>query len=83
MVNEELKPCPFCGGDAECSCIARRKVIPCSDVENDANLPTEFFMQVYCTECDAKVSASTQDVDDLVNKAVAAWNTRAKEANDD
>lgn len=82
-MNNELKPCPFCGGEAERSCIARRKVIPCSDVENDASLQTELSMQVYCTECDAKVSASAQDVDDLVNKAVDAWNTRANEANDD
>ena len=65
-MTEPLKPCPFCGGKAERSCIAKKKI------------PTGFYMQIYCTECDAKVSASAQDASDVVNKAIAAWNTRAE-----
>lgn len=57
----ELKPCPFCGNDL---CYVRS---------------TGIEIEVYCQNCTAlgpmHISSSTEE--DVDNKAIAAWNTRA------
>lgn len=70
-MNEELLPCPFCGGKAE--------------VANDAEIElgsegveeySETGAQVYwveCKKCDAYVASFKRD------EAIAAWNKRTSE----
>ena len=60
----ELKPCPFCGGEAEFF----------SDVTFTAETGEqigEIKWFAWCTECSALVSADTKE------KAIEAWNRRA------
>ena len=58
---EELKRCPFCGGEAAIVHQARRKVYK-SDKYVYGNC-------VYCQNCDAEIFSS-------INKAVEMWNRR-------
>lgn len=63
-----LKPCPFCGGDAEIS------------VHGDEY---ELVAAVGCADCTARVritdDTTTRNLDALERAAVAAWNRRAGE----
>ena len=66
MPSPELKPCPFCGGEAEISATG--------DYD-------EIVVSVRCTECTARVrladDSRDRDFDKLKAEAVAAWNRRA------
>jgi Lar family restriction alleviation protein len=66
--TEELKPCPFCGAEAE---IMR------------AGDEYEMVVAVNCSECSAHVRETDdsidRDFDRLEAQAVAAWNKRAVE----
>ena len=58
---DELKPCPFCGGEAAIVHQARRKV---------RGLEKYVYGNcVYCTNCDAEIFSS-------INKATEMWNRR-------
>lgn len=64
--TEELKPCPFCGANAE--------IVRAGD-------EYEMVVAVNCTECSAHVRETDdtidRDFDRLEAQAVAAWNKRA------
>lgn len=68
MMENELKPCPFCGGEAKYFNGI------CTEWK-----PARAFCLVYCSECKVK----TQDFDDKTgdfeykSKATEAWNRRA------
>lgn len=68
---EELKPCPFCGGEAELGEFLG--VVPEID-ENGAYIDaeTEYYAWCYCTEC----GITTIDYDTDA-EAIEAWNRRA------
>ena len=66
--NSELKPCPFCGSEAEFS----------SGYYNDLEMA-----KVCCTECDASIYMDSDDypdttLDEMETTVVNAWNRRAK-----
>lgn len=59
----ELKPCPFCGGEAAIVHQAKRKVF---------GLETYVYGNcAYCTNCDAQIFSS-------INKAAEMWNRRER-----
>jgi len=66
MDSSELKPCPFCGAEAE--------IVRAGD-------EYEMVVAVNCTECSAHVRETDdsidRDFDRLEAQAVAAWNKRA------
>ena len=69
--NEDghLKRCPFCGNSG----IAVQKLTP------DGDLPTgtdTFYYNVWCTRCNASVNNLANDTEE---KAVGAWNRRARQ----
>jgi Lar family restriction alleviation protein len=62
--KEELKPCPFCGGEAETAYAI-----------NDYNR-----WGAYCKGCGASVEAADwKGAPDTEKAAIAAWNRRYKE----
>jgi len=65
MSKEKLKQCPYCG---EKHLLNIKRPDPLSKVDKNVK------PQVYCCRCGA--SAGTYHT---VEKAIAAWNTRAKE----
>ena len=68
MPSPTLKPCPFCGGEAE--------LFAGGD-------EYELWAKVECAECNASIVESSdyidRDADALIDEAVAAWNRRAGE----
>lgn len=65
-----IKPCPFCGCPAELD--ARRPY------RNIVSGVLEDAIGVYCTSCDAEVSASrSREWATNIDLVVAAWNRRA------
>ena len=68
---DELRPCPFCGGEA---CVGVGRLIT-SDFGSDA------YAYVTCGECGAstdEVYGDKADESEIVKQAVAAWNRRAE-----
>ena len=61
----ELKPCPFCGGEAEVF-----KDVTFKAETGEKIREIKFF--VWCTECTALVSGNTEE------EAIEAWNRRVK-----
>lgn len=58
-----LKPCPFCGGEAE----LESRFFPYS-------YPTQDWYYVYCKSCNVQV-----DEYESKEKAIEAWNKRAND----
>jgi len=75
-MNEKLKPCPFCGGDAKYE----------HDTYKDSNgfikAPIESYEFVKCTTCGAEIFEDDQDVlyeyDSVV---IDKWNSRITDNN--
>jgi Lar family restriction alleviation protein len=63
----ELKPCPFCGGEAE----LHHKIEP---------LCIDAYSYVYCTKCGVTTEAFPKSFDHSSDeKAIEAWNRRAED----
>ena len=64
MANDELKPCPFCGGDAS--------------IGNGLKGHDGDYYFVNCTDCLASTNLLIVEGNELTrDAAIAAWNTRA------
>lgn len=66
-MSEELKPCPFCGGEAK---LARNYIIIKGKSEKSS--------WVYCTKCSSKTTYFLRSkVERYMSTAAEAWNRRA------
>ena len=66
-MKTKLKPCPFCGSEAELI----RDTIPCGDY------PDEYDQYVVCSSCGAETRHYDPDtIPNAIEYAVASWNTR-------
>jgi hypothetical protein len=76
MTTETLKPCPFCGGDAE---LDRQR-----SFSNFENGRLERQVVIYCLGCDAEISVCHKDgngaVSDMAAEITARWNRRSANA---
>ena len=66
MSAPELKPCPFCGGEA----LARRREEPNGDA----------YAVVECADCYAETPIAMawhEKIEDCLPEAIKVWNTRA------
>lgn len=74
MINE-LKPCPFCGGEAEYKC--DMKIIPIYDADGtyiDADIG-DYIESVHCVKCGAEIYC----IEEGEGVAVEKWNRRIGE----
>ena len=69
-MSDKLKPCPFCGGEAELKLIGNN--------HTDRRYATINCKTFGCT-VSMRVGAITNDVDWCVDKVTAKWNTRITE----
>ena len=70
MSDMELKPCPFCGGEAVINEIPPHK-------HTFVNMPDcEGFTYIECTGCGCTIGADT------TQQAIEAWNRRADDGLD-
>lgn len=70
----ELKPCPFCGGEAKYE--NSLYVKPLQD-ENGAYVDYDemyYWERTYCTECGAEISSESDDEEE--ETTITKWNTR-------
>lgn len=68
-----LKPCPFCGGQAELDSSVHFRAIASGEIER--------AVSVYCTDCTAEITICVPDVPDIQPDQVAEmWNTRAQKS---
>ena len=74
MSEIKLKPCPFCGGEAELYSMKRdkRKVLGI------------YYMiaTIKCKSCPAKIEVAGQDSDRAFKNAAKVWNRRADNETD-
>lgn len=69
-VSEELKPCPFCGGEAELDTL--------SQYTNVFTGAKETGIAIYCRDCVAEIMICRGDVPDVTPEMVEEmWNRRA------
>ena len=72
----DLKPCPFCGGEAEMDTRRQYRALTSGRLGNAC--------AVYCTACEADVSVCLEDVPEWTEEALQyvteRWNTRPREA---
>lgn len=76
----ELKPCPFCGGEAKLhSSFEIHPIIDQNGAYVDADINEDGMSWVYCTHC----HASTAEVDvENEKEAIDDWNRRTNNATD-
>lgn len=75
--NEQLMPCPFCGGKAR----VFEHVLPVTRFLDFGRrrIMTEFVYGITCRECGAMSNQHYETMGEAVN----AWNTRTEEIKDD
>ena len=66
-MTEELKPCPFCGCEAE------------MNVNAGSHGYTPDIYCVICKRCGAKIEIVSNNYDDLSMAVIDAWNRRVSE----
>ena len=71
-MNEELRPCPFCGGKAEIVAVEKKYYRTEAEFRHKKNSCGTRFYYVFCNGCGIKVK-DNQDSDE----AIAEWNTRS------
>lgn len=76
-INEQLKPCPFCGGKAVITSSTRRDVY---DLLPDGKFRVG-YVEMFMARC-SKCGASSDYSSSLV-KVAALWNARASQAIDE
>lgn len=69
MINEELKPCPFCGGEARYSTI-RMCGVPSGD--------KGYLTEIFCCKCKQGVKNWALKKDWSIKSAIEAWNRRSE-----
>ena len=68
----DLKPCPFCGGDAELDSMQPYRVFVSGKIS--------VAVAVYCTECSAQISVCKLDDPDIQpEQVIDMWNRRTGE----
>lgn len=72
MNDNELKPCPFCGGDAEMNTHQHYRAI---------NFKLDTSVAIYCRSCSVTMALARLDNPDastetLADVLVKTWNTR-------
>lgn len=77
-MNEELKPCPFCGGEAKIKAASKEYIgftiwCECKNCYAQAG--------GYCPDM-KKEDTAIENIDSCRNKAVEAWNRRANDETD-
>jgi Lar family restriction alleviation protein len=75
-LSEDLKPCPFCGGEAESEWYRDYRHIRSGEVGRS--------IAVYCTACHADMTICRADVPelsaaDIMATLIEAWNTRSEQ----
>lgn len=73
-VTQELKPCPFCGGEAEMDTMQGYLILHSGELDNRST--------IYCLDCDAEMGFCHADLDSwqieaAIKNLITAWNTRA------
>ena len=74
----ELKPCPFCGGQAEYYTYEQEHDLYDSNTLGFLEIYETTAHQIYCTKCFATSGSFS-----LKELAIKAWNTRAYEEKND
>lgn len=70
-----LKPCPFCGGQAELVSNMHFRAIVSGEIER--------AVSAYCTDCTAEITICVPDVPDIQPDQVAEmWNMRSEKGRD-
>lgn len=78
MAEYELKPCPFCGGEAKYeNSMEMNPVIDESGAYVDADFV--YWETVYCTKCKVQIFSGDNDEDE--GYAIELWNRRANDEN--
>ena len=81
MKETELKPCPFCGGEAEIKIWQRAKIIACSAFSTDPDCcKTKILPSKYLVKCaNKKCSACRPQTRYFYTKkkAIDVWNRRS------
>lgn len=78
-IKKELKPCPFCGGEAEIDRLQSYRQYLLGELGTKT--------AIYCTKCDADMSFCHEDhpdhdLEELAGELIVAWNTRHQPATD-
>lgn len=73
-MSDELKPCPLCGGEAECDRTMERYEYL---IEGDRSC-MDYGYTVYCTQCGLETHVRDTPPNDP-DEAIDAWNTRSPE----
>jgi len=74
-MSSDLKPCPFCGGEASPDGVTRRSSSPdCRWADDNTECLEAFFCN--CIQCGTKNGSSIAGGFKTREQAIAHWNTR-------